>query len=64
MVLMEERDLLVGDDAIQWLLVTTLPIETSDDGQRVIAISCQRWQIEVDFRTLKPGCRAESRQFN
>jgi hypothetical protein len=50
-------------DAIRWLLVTTLPIETEADVQQVISCYCIRWQIEVYFRTLKSGCKIEERRF-
>jgi hypothetical protein len=52
-----------GADAISWMLVTTLPIETDEDVQRIISSYCVRWQIEVYFRTLKSGCRIERRRF-
>ena len=45
------------------MLVTTLPIETDEDVQRIISAYCVRWQIEVFFRTLKSGCRIERRRF-
>ena len=62
-VLCEEVNPPAGEDAISWMLVTTLPIETDEDVQRVISAYCIRWQIEVFFRTLKSGCRIERRRF-
>jgi hypothetical protein len=63
-VLCEETNPPAGDEEpICWLLVTTLPIETDEDVQRVIRSYCIRWQIEVFFRTLKSGCRIEYRRF-
>jgi hypothetical protein len=62
-VLCEEVNPPVGEDAISWMLVTTLPIETDEDVQRIISAYCVRWQIEVFFRTLKSGCRIERRRF-
>lgn len=62
-VLCEEMDPPEGSDAISWMLVTTLEIETDEDVQRVISAYCVRWQIEVYFRTLKSGCRIERRRF-
>ena len=62
-VLCEEVNPPEGEDAISWMLVTTLPIETDEDVQRVISAYCVRWQIEVYFRTLKSGCRIERRRF-
>jgi hypothetical protein len=62
-VLCEEVNPPEGEDAISWMLVTTLPIETDEDVQRIIMAYCIRWQIEVFFRTLKSGCRIERRRF-
>lgn len=62
-VLCEETDPPEGANAISWMLVTTLGIETDEDVQRVISSYCVRWQIEVFFRTLKSGCRIERRRF-
>jgi len=62
-VLCEEVQPPEGEDAISWMLVTTLPIETDEDVQRIISAYCVRWQIEVYFRTLKSGCRIERRRF-
>lgn len=44
-------------------LLTTLPIESSDAVRQIVAWYCERWGIEVYFRTLKSGCRIEERQF-
>lgn len=62
-VLAEEPKPPAGTDPISWMLVTTLPIETDENVQRIIASYCTRWQIEVYFRTLKSGCRIEHRRF-
>jgi hypothetical protein len=62
-VLCEETNPPAGEEPICWMLVTTLPIATDEDVQRVIRSYCIRWQIEVYFRTLKSGCRIEYRRF-
>ena len=62
-VLCEDTNPPAGEEPICWMLVTTLPIETDDDVQRVIRSYCIRWQIEVFFKTLKSGCRIEFRRF-
>jgi hypothetical protein len=50
-------------EAIEWLLLTTVAVETVDDAiERVQWYSC-RWSIEVWHRILKSGCRLEARQF-
>ena len=62
-VLVEEHSPPPGEAAIQWMLITSLPIETLEDVEQVIAFYCQRWQIEIYFRTLKSGCRIQERYF-
>lgn len=63
-VLCEEPHPPEGTDPIRWMLVTTLPIDTVEEVQRIISSYCVRWQIEVYFRTLKSGCKIERRQFD
>ena len=62
-VLVEETNPPEGEDPVQWILLTTLPIESSDAVRQIVAWYCERWGIEVCFRTLKSGCRIEERQF-
>ncbi|MEO2029535.1 MAG: IS4 family transposase [Fuerstiella sp.] len=62
-VLVEEPNPPQGCEPIRWLLVTTLPIDTLEDVQRVVDFYSKRWQIEIYFRTLKSGCRIERRLF-
>jgi hypothetical protein len=52
-----------GEDAVEWMLVTTLPIDTIDDVSTIIRYYAVRWMIEVFFRVLKSGCRIEARRF-
>ncbi len=62
-VLATEIDPPEGDAPVEWLLLTSLPIETIEQIRTVIQYYCVRWLIEVFFRTLKSGCRIESRRF-
>lgn len=62
-VLVEEPDPPADCEPIQWLLVTTLPIDSLEETREIVAMYCQRWQIEVYFRILKSGCRVEERLF-
>lgn len=62
-VLVDEPNAPEGSEAVQWVLLTTLPIDTLEQVQQIIEYYCLRWQIEVYFRTLKSGCRVEERQF-
>ncbi len=52
-----------GEPAVEWILLTSLPIEALDEVRQVIQNYCVRWLIEVFFRTLKTGCRVEQRRF-
>ena len=52
-----------GETAVEWILLTSLPIETLDQVRQVIQNYCVRWLVEVFFRTLKSGCRVEARRF-
>lgn len=62
-VLVREVDPPEDDAAVEWMLLTNLPISTTDDVRRIIQYYCVRWMIEVFFRTLKSGCRIEERRF-
>ena len=62
-VLVEETNPPEGEVPVQWILLTTLPIESSDAVRQIVAWYCERWGIEVYFKTLKSGCRIEERQF-
>jgi hypothetical protein len=62
-VLVEETNSPEGCVPIQWLLVTTLPIDDPEQVRTIVQSYCIRWQIEIYFRTIKSGCRVEERQF-
>ena len=59
-VLAREEDPPSGAEAIEWLLLTDLPIETALQAKTIVAWYGCRWQIEVYFRTLKQGCQVEA----
>lgn len=62
-VLVREVNPPAGDVAVEWLLVTTLPIDTVEQVREIIQYYSVRFLIEVFFRTLKSGCRVEERLF-
>jgi hypothetical protein len=62
-VLVSELSPPSGETPIEWLLITTLPIETLADALRVIEYYECRWMIEIFFKTLKSGCQVEHLQF-
>jgi hypothetical protein len=52
-----------GETPVEWILVTTLPIDTLEHVRTIVQYYCVRWCIEILFRTLKSGCRIEQRRF-
>lgn len=48
-----------GVEPIEWLLLTSLPIDTAEAVLRVVDYYTGRWPIEVFFRVYKSGCRVE-----
>jgi hypothetical protein len=51
-----------GEPAVEWFLITNLPIGT--DEEIAFAVDCYRarWTIEEYFKALKTGCQYEKRQ--
>jgi len=45
--------------AIEWFLLTTIPIATAADAQQCLRWYALRWRIEDWHRVLKSGCRIE-----
>jgi hypothetical protein len=61
-VLVREEEPPTGEEAIEWLLLTGLPIDSLKRALRVIGYYACRWQIEVFFRVFKTGCKVEEIQ--
>ena len=61
-VFVDEFDPPEGQPAVCWRLVTSEPIETSADVERIVDIYRKRWLIEEFFKGLKTGCSYEKRQ--
>lgn len=51
-----------GEDPVVWVLMTNLPISTSEEIRRVVNIYRQRWIIEEFFKAIKTGCSFLKRQ--
>lgn len=47
---------------VEWLLLTTLSIQTLSQAQECLEWYACRWGIEVWHKVLKSGCRIEARQ--
>ena len=61
-ILVREERPPTGEEPIEWLLLTSLPIDSFAAAQTAIDYYCCRWEIEVYFRVLKGGCRVEDLQ--
>jgi len=48
--------------AVEWLLLTTVPVHSTQDALQRLDWYCCRWGIEVWHKVLKSGCRIEARQ--
>jgi hypothetical protein len=62
-VLVSEIDPPAGEVPVEWLLITTLPIDTVEHVRQIVQDYAVRFMIEVLFRVLKSGCRVEERRF-
>jgi hypothetical protein len=62
-VLVREINPPADDVPVEWILLTSLPIDDAEQVRQVIQYYCVRWMIEIVFRTLKSGCRVEGRRF-
>jgi hypothetical protein len=49
-------------EPLEWMLLTTLPVDTFEQAVEKLQWYAKRWTIEVMHRILKSGCRIEERQ--
>ena len=52
-----------GVKALEWVLLTSLPVSTFDQATTVVAWYAVRWCIEVYFYVLKSGCQIKQLHF-
>jgi len=57
-----EVDVPDGVEPVTWLLVTTEPVRSNAEIERVVDAYRARWPIEEFFKALKTGCALEKRQ--
>jgi Transposase DNA-binding/Transposase Tn5 dimerisation domain/Transposase DDE domain len=62
-VLVREVDPPAADVAVEWMLLTSLAIDTVEQVDLIVQYYCIRWMVEVFFKVLKSGCRVEERRF-
>ena len=63
-VLVTEPNPPEGAEPIEWVLLTSLPIDTVEQVLTIIKFYCGRWGIEIYFRILKSGCKVEESQLH
>lgn len=61
-VLVREENPPEGEEPIEWLLLTSLPIDTVEQVLQIVEYYASRWEIEIFFRVLKSGCQVEQLQ--
>jgi hypothetical protein len=57
-----EVDPPAGVKPLEWMLLSSVAVDTLEQARERLAWYAARWQIEVYHRTLKSGCRIEERQ--
>lgn len=53
-----------GIEPVEWMLLTSEPVETLEEALRVTGWYAQRWKIEEFHRAEKEGCRLEASQLD
>ena len=61
-VRVREVDPRPGVEPIEWVLYTSLPVETFEQAMVVVGYYEKRWLIEEWHKALKTGCQVEARQ--
>lgn len=51
-----------GVKAIEWMLLSTIPIDSAEQACERLQWYARRWGIEIWHRILKGGCKIEARQ--
>jgi hypothetical protein len=58
-----ESDPPAGCEAVEWMLLTSVPTRTMDEALERLSWYARRWTIETWHRVIKSGCMIEARQF-
>lgn len=51
-----------GEEPIDWMIITTLPVRNLAEALEIIEAYAQRWKVERYHYVLKSGCRIEDLQ--
>jgi hypothetical protein len=49
-----------GEDPVEWMLLTNLPVRSFDEAYEKVLWYCLRWRIEMYHKVLKSGFRVEA----
>lgn len=49
-----------GEDLVEWMLLTNLPVTSWEEAYEKVRWYCLRWRIEMYFKVLKSGFRVEA----
>ena len=49
-----------GEEPVEWMLLTNLPVRSFDEAYEKVLWYCLRWRIEMYFKVLKSGFRVEA----
>lgn len=52
-----------GIEPLEWMLLSTMPVSSTEEALERLQWYARRWGIEVWHKVLKSGCRIEERQF-
>lgn len=52
----------VGQEAVHWVLLTSLPVHTVEQAQQIVLWYTYRWLVERFHFVLKSGCKLEESQ--
>lgn len=63
-VLLREESAPDGDEPVEWLLLTNLPVSSFEAAQEIARWYGLRWRIEMFFKVLKSGFRVEACRLN
>jgi hypothetical protein len=55
-----EPDPPTGEEPVEWMLLTSLPVRSFDEACEKVRWYCLRWRIEMYFKVLKSGFRVEA----
>lgn len=58
----EQETVPAGEEPIEWMIITTVAVESLADAVEVVAAYAQRWKVERYHYVLKSGCGVEKLQ--